>query len=155
MGERGVGFKVLWPLTLATLVVGCASHPGKTSDADLTHLDQWLPGHYDNRAQVADDRRAGHVPHDARTLLIATVNSMMVGTHVFYLEERTADSERRILQQHIISSRVCSRGISSRFAAASSLGRRTAPGSWVRTIGSAAAPARPMAAPCSSRPGSS
>jgi hypothetical protein len=103
MGERGVGFKVLWPLTLATLVVGCASHPGKTSDADLTHLDQWLPGHYDNRAQVADDRRAGHVPHDARTLLIATVNSMMVGTHVFYLEERTADSERRILQQHIIS----------------------------------------------------
>jgi len=38
MGER-VRFKALWPLALATLVVGCASHPGKTSDADLTHLD--------------------------------------------------------------------------------------------------------------------
>jgi len=98
---RAPGRALPW-LLFAALIAGCATQ-GKTGDADLVHLDQWLPGHYDNRAQVADDRRAGRTPHDARTLTIAPVNSLMVGQHVFYLEERTADDAKRLLQQRIIS----------------------------------------------------
>ena len=84
------------------LLASCATQ-GRVNDRDLTQIDQWLPGHYDNRAQVADDRRAGRQPHEARTLMIAAVESLMIGRHVFYLEERTADSERRVVQQRIIS----------------------------------------------------
>ncbi len=102
MGELRTPGRALPWLLVAVLVASCATQ-GKTGDADLTHVDQWLPGHYDNRAQVADDRRAGRTPHDARTLNIATVNSLMVGQHVFYLEERTADDAKRLVQQRIIS----------------------------------------------------
>jgi hypothetical protein len=102
MADLRVRLALLARLALAALLASCASQ-GKTGDADLTHLDQWLPGHYDNRAQVADDRRAGRQPHDSLSLMIAPVNSLMVGNHVFYLEERTADDVKRLLQQRIIS----------------------------------------------------
>src|SRR5581483_6681286 len=91
-----------WPLLLATLAAGCATH-GATGDADLARLDQLLPGRYDNRAQVADDRRAGRLPHESRSLRIAPVDSLMLGRHVFYLEEHTGDEARRLIQQRIIS----------------------------------------------------
>lgn len=91
-------------VALAVLITGCASQgQSKADDAQLTQLDQWLPGRYDNRAQVADDRRAGRTPHPARSLAVYPVESLMIGHHVFYIEERAADDGRRILHQNIIS----------------------------------------------------
>jgi hypothetical protein len=68
------------------LVAGCATE-SVHSDVELARIDQWLPGRYDNQAQIAADRRAGRPPHQALTLAVVPVDAIQIGHHVFYVEE--------------------------------------------------------------------
>lgn len=70
----------------AMLAAGCASE-SVHSDVELARLDQWLPGRYDNQAQIAADHRAGRPPHEALTLAVVPVDAIQIGHHVFYVEE--------------------------------------------------------------------
>jgi hypothetical protein len=89
-------------LALAGLVAGCASNKGQLRESDLMQLEQWLPGHYDNSAQVADDRRAGRTPHETRTLTIVPVDSLLLGKHAFYAQETASDDPQHITGQRLM-----------------------------------------------------
>lgn len=90
-------------LACAALAVGCASQQAKHQrDADLEQIDEWLPGHYDNTAQVAEDRRLGRVPHEALTLRLVQVHAGEIGVQMFYLQEMRHGS-REIKLQRLLS----------------------------------------------------
>jgi hypothetical protein len=87
----------------AALAVGCAVEKAKHErDADLQLISDWLPGHYNNEAQIAEDRRLGRVPHDAFTLSIVQVHAGEIGVQMFYLQEMTSGA-REIKLQRLIS----------------------------------------------------
>ncbi|HTW38797.1 MAG TPA: CpcT/CpeT family chromophore lyase [Steroidobacteraceae bacterium] len=90
-------------LACAALAVGCASQQAKHErDADLEQINEWLPGHYDNEAQIAADRRAGRVPHEALTLSVSQVHAGEIGVQMFYLQEMRRGS-REIKLQRLLS----------------------------------------------------
>jgi hypothetical protein len=88
----------------AALIGGCAT-PSKShvAETQLAQVLQWLPGSYDNRAQVAADRRAGREPHASLALDIVTVDSLLLGDHVFYEQQTTDDELRSIVGQRLVS----------------------------------------------------
>ncbi len=93
-------------LAVAALVVtlgGCATPQSSKSDALLTQIEGWLPGHYDNRAQVATDRKHGGLVHPAVNAVIVRVDSLTVGLKVYYLEETEADNPGQPTGQYILS----------------------------------------------------
>lgn len=91
----------------AILVGGCASHsPPKHHESDLVQFDEWLPGRYDNQAQIAADTRAGRPPPEPLALSVVPVDALQMGHHVFYVEETAGHIEapgapRLILAQHL------------------------------------------------------
>ncbi len=94
-------------LAAAALAAGCASE-SPHRDAELVQLDEWLPGRYDNQAQIAADRRAGRPLHEALALTVVPVDALQMGRHVFYIEESAGRAEppgtpRLILAQHLAS----------------------------------------------------
>ena len=82
---------------------GCATPQTGKSDAALTQLEGWLPGHYDNRAQVALDRKHGGPVHPAVSVVIVRVDSLTVGQKVYYMEESDTDDPRHVTAQYILS----------------------------------------------------
>lgn len=82
---------------------GCATPPSGKADAQLLQLESWLLGHYDNRAQVAADRKHGGYVHPAVSAVIVRVDSLMVGEHVFYMQISDADIPAHLTEQFIIS----------------------------------------------------
>ena len=82
---------------------GCATPQTGKSDVQLRQIEGWLPGHYDNRAQVATDRKHGAAVHPAVSAVIVRIDSLMVGDHVYYLQESNTDDPRQLLGQYIIS----------------------------------------------------
>jgi len=62
-----------------------------------------LPGSYDNREQLAADRRAGRPPHAPVVLDIVPVDSLMLGDHVFYEQCTADDPGASIKEQHLYS----------------------------------------------------
>ncbi|HTY51120.1 MAG TPA: chromophore lyase CpcT/CpeT [Steroidobacteraceae bacterium] len=104
-GGAGV-FRRLAPLAalvLAALAGGCAAPPQSRQEALLTQLSAWLPGHYDNRAQVATDAKHGRPPHEAVSVTIVKVDSLTVGEHVFYLQQFRTGDPADVLAQNILS----------------------------------------------------
>ncbi|HTC45158.1 MAG TPA: chromophore lyase CpcT/CpeT [Steroidobacteraceae bacterium] len=97
--------RLAMPLLLASAAVsgGCASPPSTVSDAQLRQIEGWLPGKYDNRAQVATDHKHGGYVHTAMSAVIVHIDSLMVGEHVYYLQETNTDDPRQMLGQYIIS----------------------------------------------------
>ena len=96
--------RVALPVALgATLLAGCASAPQSRQEGSLVQLSAWLPGHYDNRAQVATDEKHGRAPHDAVSAVIVKVDSLTVGEHVFYLQQFRTGAPADILAQNILS----------------------------------------------------
>jgi hypothetical protein len=97
------------PIALTLLVVavaslgGCATPPSSKTEAQELQLEGWLLGHYDNRAQVATDRKHGGLVHPAVSAVIVRVDSLMVGEHVFYVEETDTDDPTSIREQFIVS----------------------------------------------------
>ncbi|HTC52763.1 MAG TPA: chromophore lyase CpcT/CpeT [Steroidobacteraceae bacterium] len=93
------------PLLLAMLAAlgGCATPQASPSDTQIRQIEGWLPGHYDNRAQVATDHKHGGAVHPAVSAVIVRVDSLMVGDHVYYLQESDTDDPQKMLGQYIIS----------------------------------------------------
>ena len=88
----------------AALSGGCAT-TSKSHDAEgeLVQVLQWLPGSYDNREQMSADRRAGHEPHASLALDIVSVDSLLLGDHVFYEQQTSDDELRSIVGQRLVS----------------------------------------------------
>jgi hypothetical protein len=90
-------------VTCAALAVGCAAHKAEHErQTDLDQINEWLPGHYNNEAQVAEDRRLGRVPHESLTLSIAQVHAAEIGLQMFYLQEMK-NGTREIKLQRLLS----------------------------------------------------
>jgi hypothetical protein len=84
----------------AALAVGCAAHKAKQQrNTDLDAISEMLPGHYNNQAQVAEDQRAGRVPHEALTLSIVQVHAGEIGVQMFYVQEMTSGTREMKLQR--------------------------------------------------------
>jgi hypothetical protein len=89
-------------LLLAVVAAGCSGtpRPKVTVDSELAKLDQWLPGHYDNRAQIAADRAAGGRPDPEISLTVVAIEPMLE-MHAFYLEEAPDEAHGRHVQKRI------------------------------------------------------
>lgn len=85
----------------ATVLGGCASQE-TLHETQLAQLLSWLPGNYDNTAQVQQDVREGVQPaHDALALSIVEVDDPVIGEHVYYVQEMAAGDARRVMAQNI------------------------------------------------------
>src|SRR5271169_3160817 len=87
---------------VAALAGGATPH-ASPSDAAIRQIEGWLPGHYDNRAQVATDQKHGGYVHPAVSAVAVRIDSLMVGDHVYYLQESSTDDPQKMLGQYIIS----------------------------------------------------
>jgi len=94
----------------AALAAGCAGQT-KRAQADLVQLSAWLPGYYDNQAQVRADREAGRAPHESLALAIVPVDAELIGPHAYYLQEATGRRARRVTMQRLVSFSVAKTGI--------------------------------------------
>jgi hypothetical protein len=81
----------------------CATAPSTKFEGQELLLEGWLLGHYDNRAQVATDRKHGGPVHPARSVVIVRVESLMVGEHVFYMQVSDTDDPTQLTEQFILS----------------------------------------------------
>jgi hypothetical protein len=82
---------------------GCATPQQGKGDVLLLQVEGWLPGHYDNRAQVATDKKHGGAVHAAVSTVIVRVDSLTVGENVFYMQEADSDDPQHLLAQYILS----------------------------------------------------
>jgi len=107
--ERGA---TAWPSarrTLATVAgvataILCACTSEQTrKEAELTQIEQWLPGRYDNHAQLEEARAAGHAAPPSLTLIIEPADALLLGRHVFFAEEAADQGERHSIGQRLIS----------------------------------------------------
>ncbi|HEY1899587.1 MAG TPA: chromophore lyase CpcT/CpeT [Steroidobacteraceae bacterium] len=96
------GFAVVLAVAVVTLG-GCATPQSSKEDAQEVQLESWLLGHYDNRAQVATDRKHGGYVHPAVSAVISRVDSLMVGEHVLYMQLADTNDPTHITEQFIIS----------------------------------------------------
>ncbi len=101
MNHRQIALTLLVGATVA--LGGCATPASSKQDAQELQLEGWLLGHYDNRAQVATDLKHGGLVHPAVSAVIVRVDSLMVGEHVFYVEETDTDDPTTIREQFIVS----------------------------------------------------
>ena len=106
-------------LVLGLMVVclsGCGAikseHKEREGEADLARISRWLPGAYDNTAQVKSDQSKGVNPaHDAVELNVVTVDSIAVGRSAFYMQETAADDPMRVFSQRVITFNVTKKGV--------------------------------------------
>jgi hypothetical protein len=82
---------------------GCATPPAGKAEADEVQLESWLLGHYDNRAQVATDRKHGGYVHPATSATIVRAESLMIGDHVLYWQVYDTDVPSHLIEQFMIS----------------------------------------------------
>ena len=101
--RRKPWFRLTAALAAAALAAGCDTPPKSRQENVLVQLAAWLPGHYDNRAQLAMDAKHGTAAHDAVSATIVKVDSLTVGEHVFYVQEFRTGNPADVLAQHILS----------------------------------------------------
>lgn len=90
-------------LLLLLALSGCADQQ-KVREEDLGELIAWLPGRYDNTAQVAQEaQQSGHAAHEAIQLVIMPVHASRLGHHVFFVQESAANDPRRIMGSSMFS----------------------------------------------------
>jgi hypothetical protein len=97
----GKPFRIAFVLGVL-LLTGCAG-ASKAREAELAQIVSWLPGTYDNSAQVEADRQQGMQPHDALAVAIVPVYAPMLGENVFYSQEMAANDARRVMSQRLLS----------------------------------------------------
>jgi CpeT/CpcT family (DUF1001) len=102
MDKRGTLLMGL--IVAAACLSGCtAMKKGHERDTDFAQLSRWLPGTYDNNAQVkADVQKGVPHPHDAVELAVIPLESIEVGQDSFYLQESAADNSLRVLSQRVV-----------------------------------------------------
>jgi hypothetical protein len=88
----------------AACLSGCtAMKKGHQRDVDFAQFSRWIPGTYDNSAQVKADIAKGlRHPHDAVELAVIPTESIAVGQDSFYLQETAADDPLRVLSQRVV-----------------------------------------------------
>jgi hypothetical protein len=96
-------YRLAMPVVLVAALGGCATPQDSKSDVLVRQIEGWLPGHYDNRAQVATDHKHGGPLHPAVSAVIVRIDSLMIGDHVYYLQESNTDDPQQMLGQYIIS----------------------------------------------------
>lgn len=90
-------------LAVVGVAGGCADQQ-KVREEELGELIAWLPGRYDNTAQVAEEaKQAGHPGHEAIALLIMPVSASRLGHHVFFVQESAANDPRRVMGSSMFS----------------------------------------------------
>ena len=90
-------------LLVVGLASGCADQQ-KVREQDLAELITWLPGKYDNTAQVAQEaQKSGSPAHEGIALLIVPAHAQRLGHHVFYVQESAANDSRRIMSRQMFS----------------------------------------------------
>jgi hypothetical protein len=96
MTEQSFGMRVLWRACAATLAIGLLA-AAKMKDADLELLTDWFGGVYD----VAGPAAGANAAAGRNELLVLRVSAPMVGWHVFYVEEHSADGA--LVSQQLMS----------------------------------------------------
>jgi hypothetical protein len=98
------GVLVIGLIVAATCLTGCtAMKKGHQRDADFVQFSRWIPGTYDNTAQVKADLQKGvRHPHDAVELAVIPLESIEVGQDSFYLQETAADDRLRVFSQRVV-----------------------------------------------------
>lgn len=92
----------------AALLIGACASQSPHRDVELAQINEWLPGRYDNQAQIAADLAAGRPTHEPLALVVVPVDALQMGHHVYYVEESAGRIEapgtpRLILAQHLAS----------------------------------------------------
>ncbi len=87
---------------MAALAAGCAGQV-KRERVELAALGAWLPGYYDNQAQVRADTAAGRPGRAALRLAMIPVDAELIGTHVYYLQETTAGRTPHVTMQRLVA----------------------------------------------------
>jgi hypothetical protein len=93
--RMATGVRMVARIAAVAALGGCASAPSSKSDALLMQVEGWLPGHYDNRAQVATDHKHGGQVHPAVSAVIVRIDSLTVGQNVYYMEESDSDAPQQ------------------------------------------------------------
>jgi hypothetical protein len=83
----------------------------KKPDIQLAQIARWLPGTYNNSSQHDVDVRAGKTPHEALAVTIVPIDSPIMGTHTYYLQESAADDPLRIMLQEVLTFEVNDQGL--------------------------------------------
>ncbi len=86
-------------LAFCAVLVACANH-GKLRDIELGRIGEWLPGEYDNAAQVDADLQAVAVSrHESLRLNLVPVAAPFLGQSVLFVETLDAGSGRVVSAQ--------------------------------------------------------
>jgi CpeT/CpcT family (DUF1001) len=87
----------------ALLASGCANDKA-LREADLARIAEWLPGNYDNRAQVDGDLAHNIADvHAPIALDIVAVEANIIGKQTYYVQQSDAMSPQRVLSQQLYS----------------------------------------------------
>jgi hypothetical protein len=89
-------------MALGCLGLAGSAGAGEKADVLLQELVQMFPGHYDNTAQVQSEMARGVQQHEAVVLDIVPIEAIMIGDHVFYVQESIAGDPNRVLGQKIV-----------------------------------------------------
>ena len=88
---------------VAVLASGCGGNKALREE-ELARIADWLPGTYDNRAQVDDDLKRNVVDvHAPIELTIVAVASPIIGRDVYYVQQNDAMNPRRVVEQQLYS----------------------------------------------------
>jgi CpeT/CpcT family (DUF1001) len=94
--------RVLLSLMACALALPACTTDSKLREQDLSRLRSWLPGHYDNLAQVEADIAAGITDvREPVAIDVVPVNPGIMGDTVFYVQQSDAMNPRRVLSQRL------------------------------------------------------
>ena len=86
------------------LSAGCGSNEKLLREEELSRIAEWLPGTYDNRAQVDEDLARNAVEiHEPLRLVIMPVSAPIIGEQIYYAELSDAMNTRRVTDQRLYS----------------------------------------------------
>lgn len=86
-------------LAALVLVLAACTSQQDLRKAELAELASWLPGRYDNTAQIAE--APGGTAREALAITIVPVYAPFLSDYVFYAEETAAGDPRRIFSQRL------------------------------------------------------
>jgi hypothetical protein len=91
------------------LCAACGANQKALREEELSRLGEWLPGTYDNRAQVDEDLARNVTElHEPIRLVIVPVAAPIIGEQIYYAESSDAMNTRRLLDQRLYSFEITS-----------------------------------------------
>lgn len=92
-------------LLIGTAVLACSCANNKAlREADLGRIAEWLPGAYDNRAQVDSDLAHNVTDvHAPIALDIVAVEANIIGKQTYYVQQSDAMNPQHVLSQQLYS----------------------------------------------------